>query len=97
MAISHFTDFIGKQVSFIYEDKIFTTRDKTETYIKKVQGTISGVCIYNHDDDSNFLDETEFLIRENDEFYSFKEVTFFESLPNPVNTYKTVTRQKKSE
>lgn len=87
MAISNFTDFLGKEVSFIYSDDLFTSRSESEHYVKKVVGTVSGVCIYNHGTSSNFLSDTEFLIKENDEFYAFKDVTFIDTLPNPLDLY----------
>lgn len=73
--VSDFTAYLGKDVKFNAPCPALPIYDHT---VQLVQGKITAVCIY-----QNLL-ETEFLL-DDDDFYSFKDVTFIQVLPNPVD------------
>ncbi len=77
MAIQDYTDFLGKQVKFIVHDEYFNTRTSSNILIRKITGTVMAVALYEN------LHESEFLIKETDEYYRFSEAIFFKELPNP--------------
>lgn len=78
MAIEDYTAYLGKRVMFLDPQEVFRTRTESNIVIHKITGTVSMVSICLP------LEESEFLIKETDEFYSFREVTFIEELPNPA-------------
>lgn len=78
MAIEDYTAYLGKKVAFLVSQEVFRTRTESNIIVHKITGTISCVCCYLP------LNESEFLIKETDEFYSFDEVTFIQELSNPT-------------
>lgn len=91
MTASDFTSYLGKEVSFLVPKEKFNTRHQSEILIKRVTGTVGAIMLFDP------LEESEFLIKENDEFYWFSEVMFIQDLPNPLKPYPNLIKPQPTQ
>lgn len=73
MTASDFTSFIGKHVKFIYQHKCHPS---LLDFWLLVEGVVEGVMV-----EADFKN-SQLLIDDN--FYSFTDITFISTLPNPI-------------